>query len=442
VDGRADIKVTPSDAMQTRVMHTAPRIRRALAPLLLLVAGTSCGPGESRERDAGRLVPAVEAVQARHGTLPLIQRLSGVVRAMNQVEIYPEIDAVVAAVLVEDGDAVERGDPLVRLRDTEFRQRLKQARASLEIARAQLRRARALARESRAELERLQTLTARGLASQADLDAGAAGAESAEADVELAEARVDQAQASAEEQEENLTRTVLRAPISGRVGNRHAEVGMLARSGTGLVTIGQLDSLRVEVALTDRMLADIEAGQRAEVSAAGTTVSARLSRISPFLDPVAHSTDAEIDLANADGALRPGMFVTVDVYYGESEEATLVPLSALYEDPATGVTGVYATDSDLGRPPFSELGSAGEPSLTDPVPFTFRAVEVIAQGRMETAVRAVEPGTWVVSLGQNLLGGETPEARVRPVPWQRVEHLQRLQRDDLMREVIEPQSLR
>jgi HAE1 family hydrophobic/amphiphilic exporter-1 len=69
-------------------------------------------------------------VQARHGSLPLSEWLSGVVQAVHQIDIYPQVDAVVSEVLVNDGDSVRRGQPLVRLEDREFRQRLKQAEAS------------------------------------------------------------------------------------------------------------------------------------------------------------------------------------------------------------------------------------------------------------------------------------------------------------------------
>ena len=101
---------------------------------------------------------------------------------------------------------------------------------------------------------------------------------------------------------------------------------------------------------------------------AGVTASAPLIRISPFLHPVAHSTEAQIDLANAEGAFKPGMFVTVDVFYGESEEATLVPVSALYENPKTGVMGVYVTRASIDQPALGELGIPESISLTDPLP--------------------------------------------------------------------------
>ena len=149
---------------------------------------------------------------------------------------------------------------------------------------------------------------------------------------------------------------------------------------------------------------------------------------------------AEIDLKNPGRELKSGMFVTVDIYYGESEEATLVPLSALFENPLTGVTGVYISKATLNRESVIQLGGNEPVSLTDPVDFEFIPVDVVAKGRMEAGIRGVEEGVWVITLGQNLLGGHPGEARVRPVEWKWVERLQHLQREDLMEEVIKQQQ--
>ena len=408
----------------------------------LLLFGCSA-ESDSSENRADWLVPAVEAVKAREGTLPLTQRLSGVVKAKNQVVIYPEISAVITEVLVANGDAVRKGQPLVRLRDKEFRERLKQANANHQIAVAQRRQAEAQLQENQSELKRLQALAEKKLASQAELETIQTRAISAAANVELANARVEQAQAYVDEQEENLSQTVIRAPVAGSVGNRNAEVGMLVTPNTRLFTLGQLDNIRVEVILTDRMLNYIEEGQRSEIFASNLVsgaVSAPLSRISPFLHPVTHSTEAEIDLVNPDGRLKPGMFVTVDIFYGESERATLVPLSSLYEHPAKGGTGVYVSKAVLDGEPVGKLSVDQPIFLTDPVTFNFVPVEVIAKGRMEAGIRGIDEGDWVVTIGQNLLGDESGSARVRPVKWEWVEQLQNLQREDLMRDVIERQQ--
>jgi RND family efflux transporter MFP subunit len=404
--------------------------------------GCSGESESSPDDEAGRIVPAVEAVQARYGSLPLTERLSGVVKAKNQIEIYSEINAVIVEVSAKNGGMVKRGQPLVRLRDKEFQEQLKQARAGYQIAVAQAKQAEARLREIQAELHRTKTLAEKGLASATELETAQTRAVSAEADLELANARVDQAQATADEREAALAQTVIRAPIAATVGNRNAEVGMLVNSGTRLFTLGQLDSIRVEVVLTDRMLSYIEEGQKAEIyseNALANLLTSSMSRISPFLHPVTHSTDAEIDLANPDGRLKSGMFVTVDVHYGESEQATLIPLSALYENPVTGGIGVYVCRDSLRREAVNIMSDGQTASLTDPVAFKFVPVEVIAQGRMSVGVAGVSPGSWVVTIGHSLLDTESAIARVRPVHWEWVEQLQNLQREDLLQEVLKRQ---
>lgn len=434
--------------MTTKRGDVSVKLQNAIAALSLIGAalallGCSSESGGSQDNEANRLIPAVEAVQARHGSLPLTERLSGVVKAKNQVEIYPELGAAIVEVLVNNGDAVKRGQPLVRLRDNEFREQLKQARAGYQIAVAQAKQAEAQLKEIQAELKRTEALAEKELVSATELETVRTRAISAEADFELAEARVEQAQATVDEREVTLSQTIIRAPIAGTVGNRNAEVGMLVSSSTRLFTLGRLDSVRVQVVLTDRMLNYIETGQRTEIHAENTPsglMMAPLTRISPFLHPVTHSTDAEIDLANSDGRLKPGMFVAVDIYYGESEQATLVPLSALYENPATGATGVYVSQDSLDRESAGAMTDGQTMALTGPVRFKFVPVEVIAKGRMEAGVSGVEPGSWVVTIGKDLLGGESGTARVRPVNWQWVEQLQHLQRDDLLQEVLKRQQ--
>ncbi len=425
-------------------------IRRPLTRAIFLcaigLAFLSCGGPTSesnRGNAAGTLIPAVEAVQAQFGSLPLTERLSGVVRAKNQVAIYPEVSAPIVRVHVENGDLVGQGDPLVSLRATEFEERLKQAKANLQIAAAQARRAEAELNRIKSELRRAQSLAEKNLSSEAELETITTQAESAEADVALALARVEQAQAQVDERQQELQQTVIRAPVDGTVGNRNAEVGMLVTNNTRLFTLGQLDNIRVQIVLTDRMLNYIETKQRTDILADALpsgSIQAELSRISPFLHPVTHSTDAEIDMTNPDSRLKPGMFVTVDVHYGESEQATKIPLSALYENPTTGGTGVYVAADSLDR--FVSRLEEGTESraLTEPVAFEFVSVDVIARGRMDVAVSNVEPDQWVVTIGQDLFAGQQGVARVRPVSWQRVETLQTLQREDLVRDLMQHQQ--
>jgi HlyD family secretion protein len=410
---------------------------------IIIGCGSSSGSGNSNNGE--RLIPSVEAVQSRNGTLPLTERLTGVVKAKNQVEIYPEINAIIVEILVHNGDVVKKGQPLLRLRDKEFQERLRQAKAEYQIALAQAKQAEARLNENKSELRRTESLAEKGLASAAQLETIQTQAISAEASLELANARVDQAKATVEENETQLSETVVRAPVSGTIGNRNAEIGMLVTTNTKLFTLGQLDRVKIEVVLTDRMLNYIQTGQRSEIISdilTSGTVDAPLTRISPFLHPVTHTTIGEIDLDNPDESLKPGMFVTVDIYYGESEYATLIPLSALYENPSTGETGVYVSYDSLGlnREPVSHNDSDKSMALTDPVPFTFVPVDVVARGRMDAGIRGVEAGDWVITLGQNLIGGNTGNARVHKVTWNWVEQLQHLQSQDLLQDVMKRQQ--
>ncbi len=114
------------------------------------------------------------------------------------------------------------------------------------------------------------------------------------------------------------------------------------------VTIGDMSEVRVEIALTQEMLPNVSVGQTARItipSRGDTVLTGQLVRISPFPVEGTYSAEAEIDVPNPEGLLRPGMFVTAEILYGESEQATLVPNSALYENPTTGQQGIYMAPS-------------------------------------------------------------------------------------------------
>lgn len=408
--------------------------------------GASGPPGRGGSRDA---TPSVEAVQARYGALPLEERMSGVVQARNQVAIYPEIDAPVVEVIAQNGDYVEQGDPLVRLRDDTYRERVRQAEANLRISRAQVKSARADLKELQARLRRTEQLAEGEFESEQQLETLRAQVESAEAGVEQAKANVEQAQATLDERQADLRRTVVRAPISGQVGQRNVQVGQRVGANTRLYTMGNLDTVRIEVGVTDRLLGQVQTGQTARISAPSlgdTTITAEVTRMSPFISEDTYSAEAEIEVPNPGGLLKAGMFVQVDVLYGESQKATLVPLSAIYEDPDTGTRGVFVaptlgTEIPVEAP--DEFDPGNPPPLTQPTPTTFREVEILAEGRETAGVRGVEPGNWVVTVGQNLLSSRSADrvdARVRPMPWSRLLALQRLQDRDVLRQLLERQQ--
>lgn len=415
---------------------------------LFATAGCSSSEGESgsSERGSRNNIPAVEAVKARYGSLPLSERLSGTVIAKNQVELFSEIPGKVSQVLVQNGEKVRKGTPLVRIEDSQYREQVQQAEAGLKISRAQLKQAQASLNELESQYKRTKALSEKELSSDLEMERLEARMESARADVELAQARVDQAKSTLQEQRDLLAKTIIRSPINGTVGQRNAEAGMQVNSNTKLFTVGDLNQLRVEVVLTENMLQNIETGQTAKIYAGSgegkvEVITANLDRISPFLNTVSRSTEAEIDVQNEGNLLRPGMFVPVDILYGESEQATLIPTSALYTNPNNGQDGVFVATS-LGSEveAVEDTSTDGPGTLTQPIDVQFKPINVIAQGRMELGVSGIEPGSWIVTVGQDLLSQGRNQARVRASTWERILALQGLQRQDLLNQVLEEQE--
>lgn len=401
--------------------------------VLLASALVSCTAEPTSEAEPEAPAPPVEAVQARVGALPLEERLHGVVKAQNQVAIRPEIEARVAEVLVRNGEAVTAGQPLVRLEDDPVRERLRQAEADLRLAEATTQEARAQVAELEAQVKRTRALAEEDLVSDADLETREARLEAARARANQAQARVQQARATVQERRSALAKTLVTAPVTGRVGQRNVEVGMVVSPNDVVFLIGNLEELRVEVPLTESMLGHVEAGQPVRITSPswdGEPIRAELSRISPFLQEGSFSTLGEIDLDRPEDRLRPGMFVTVDVLYGETERATLLPTSAIWEDPRTGDRAVFVVTR--APPSHDALEESREVARRD--------VEILAEGSGTVGVTGVEPDEWVVVVGQHLLArDEADEARVRPTTWERVLELQDLQREDLLEGFLERQ---
>jgi HlyD family secretion protein len=420
-------------------MHNGlARLALAAAAAASLLSGCFSGEQGGERADEQR-IPAVEAVQVRTGTLPLEERLAGSVVARSQTEIYAEVSGRIVEVLANDGDRVDAGAPLVRLRATEFEEQLQQAEAALRVAEARVRQAEANNERAAAGLRRMTTIVERNLGSAAELEGAQAEALSAEAELQLMQAQRQQAASLVAERRSALAETTVRAPITGIVGGRNAEIGQIASTSSPLFVIGDPTSMRVTITLTQRMLGYIETGTPVSIvsdAAPEQPLSAQISRISPFLHPVTRTTNAEIDVEEHGTLLRPGMFVSVDVLYGESQVAPLVPNNAIYTDSRTGTEGVWLARVEEANAPLEPGLSAaprGELDPSGPVSVELVPIEVVARGRLVSAVRGVEEGQWVVTVGHELLSrNESGRAVIQPTPWEHIMRLQQMQTRDLL----------
>ena len=255
--------------------------------------------------------------------------------------------------------------------------------------------------ELEAQVSRTRKLAEREVVSRMELETQEAQLAAAQASVGQAVAGIEQTRAAVGLRRSTLDKTVLRSPIAGRVGRRQAEMGMLVNPGTVLFVVGDLERVIVDVPLTEKALARVQTGPAGQHPRARRwarrVIEATLSRVSPFLAPGSFSTTGEIDVDNRAGRLLPGMFVTVDIATGQSDQATLVPVSAVWEDARTGLLGVYVSRDRPSRAPTRPAGDGAARGAAAPGgdPGRGRAGRRLSTG--------VQPGDWVVTLGQHLL---------------------------------------
>ena len=258
---------------------------------------------------------------------------SGLVEAVNRSTVSAQVAGRIEEIHFDVDDYVPKDSVLVRFRNSE-------QQAGLERAQATLAEAEARHREAQAEYDRTKSVFERKLVSQSAMDKASTERKAAGARLEAARAGVKQAQ-------EQLEHTVVRAPYSGIVVERHVEVGEVATPGQPLMTGVSLDALRVLVQIPQVYVNALRSNPRAHVQVPGTEAKGGVesTRITffPYADPQAHTFQARIGLLEGAEGLLPGMLVKVAFVTGERSRL-LVPQEAIVH--RSEVTAVYVVAAD------------------------------------------------------------------------------------------------
>lgn len=306
------------------------------------------------------------AVEARIATVDAEQVLDGVIEAVNRSTVSAQISARVIELPFDVDDFVAQGQVIVRFRDTEQKAQLERARANLEEARAAL-------AQAESEFERFRTLLEKKLISRSQMD-------QALATYETAKAREEAARAAVAEARERLEHTVVRAPYSGIVVERHVELGETATAGQPLMTGLSLEHLRVAVEVPQQHIVALRTHRAARVILpGGGSLDAEALRIFPYASDQTHTFRVRVSLPEGRYGVYPGMLVKVAFVSGRAERL-MIPEDAIVR--RSEVTAVYVLDGD-GKLHFRQIriGStspdgqvpvlagleAGENVITDPV---------------------------------------------------------------------------
>lgn len=320
--------------------------------LLVLLMGSfvvlAWWAGAGSQRNTG---PQYVTEPVARGTLRLTVNATGTLQPTRTVEVGSELSGTVARVLVDLNDKVRKGQVLVELDTSKFRDQVARSRATLASKQAAVAQVQATLQETQSTLARyreVSRLSGGKVPSKTEFDTADAALARARADLAAARSSVADAQAALHTDETNLSKASIRSPIDGVVLTRTVDPGNAVAASLQAVTLfsiaEDLSHLSLEVNVDEADVGAVEVGQQASF-----TVSAWPDRQYPAtIRRVAFgSTTTDnvvtyvtyLDVANADLSLRPGMTASATITSKEHHDVLIVPNTALRFTPSS----VYAS---------------------------------------------------------------------------------------------------
>lgn len=257
--------------------------------LVLLLAACSDEPADGDRGGWGGGAP-VQVITSPIELQDLVDEIQalGTANANESVEVRSRIPSLVDRVAFEEGQWVNKGELLVELESKEIIAGLALAEASLS--------------ESRSLYERNKSLSASQAISASNLDQL------------LAEVKVNEAQVAAARA--RIANSRILAPFSGRVGLRRVSPGSFVNNATVITTLDDVSTIKLDFSVPETFLTVVEDGMTIiakSVVYPDRVFEGRVASIDTRLDPVSRAVQVRAVIPNEDGAIKPGMFMTIDL---------------------------------------------------------------------------------------------------------------------------------
>lgn len=300
-----------------------PNQRLAVLALTLLTLA-ACGKKEAKPASEPQASQTVTVQSAAIVSLPRRVTASGNIAAWNEVVVGAEIGGLRAEqVLVDEGQWVRQGQPLVVMNTDLLQAQMRQQDANVAAARATL-------AQLDAALARARELNARGYLSRAGLDAAVANQATAAAQVAAAEA-------GAAEMRTRVGQATVRAPVAGLITARTVVKGQIIGAGAELFRLVRDGRLELNAEIPESQLTQIRAGMPALITSDQLGQATGTVRIvTPRVDTQSRVGVARISLSAA-GGFRPGMFARGEINVGEQPAVTVPSMAVVYRDNKPGV---------------------------------------------------------------------------------------------------------
>ena len=349
---------------------------------------------------------AVEVRTEEVARKDLVARVSatGYIEPKRLVDISADVSGRVVELNVEEGDEVEEGDLLLVIDPARFEAAVERAEAGLAEASAREAQARGNYLQANRDWERIRDLKSRlpEMVTDTEFETMRTNAEVQEALWESGQHAVEMARAGLKEARDNLAKTVIRAPMSGRVTRLNVErgetaiVGTMNNPGSLLITVADLSVMEAVIEVDETDVPDISIGDSVSVSVdafpdrkfVGRVTKIGNSSIRPRSQQVSSSDQAidfeiRVTLEDADVELRPDLSASADVITDVRPDALSIPIISLTlmdpgefermpneledpgapaseEDPDEPVEGVFVVADGLARFRPVEVGVAGD----------------------------------------------------------------------------------
>lgn len=303
-----------------------------------------------------------EAVERRD--IVRVVKASGEIDPRVKVQISAHVIGRIERLYVEEGDLIERGDPFLELEPDAFLAARDQWSAQLASARTAVRQGEVDLADARVKLRRAERLAGEGILTEEALEAARLAETSAQLALEQAHEAVRQAQANLLKAEDDLEKTTIFAPLSGRVIELNAEEGEVVVSGTMnnpasvIGTIADLSELLAVVDVDETEIVEVAVGQEARVEVdaipdhpyRGEVVKVGSSGFSTARQPDVTYFEVELLLTDADRRLRTGMSARAEIETATHRVVPVVPIQSVVERTAEegddGVPGGENGDAD------------------------------------------------------------------------------------------------
>ena len=300
---------------------------RLIPALAIALALAACGKGAGTPQKganaaAGQplLLAAEDIVTIRSSTLASGPVITGSVQPERRADLRAEVSAVVLQVLRENGDAVRRGDLLVRMDDTAIRDGLASAESASRAASQAF-------EQAERQFQRMTTLRTSGMASAQQLEDAEVRRNNAQSDVEGAKTRAVLAR-------QQLQRTEVRAPFDGIVSDRKVSAGDTAQVGKELVKVIDPASMRFEGMVSADNIGAVKPGQAVSFRVNGypdQEFTGKVRRVNPAANATTRQVEVLVDFTGDKQPRLAGLYAEGHIETASAESLTL-PATALVRE--------------------------------------------------------------------------------------------------------------